>query len=152
MNNGRGILWIIGWWAACAIGAAANETTPLANTFVKNDAGITNTTAYLLVKDQPAFDRSFGHAALMWQKNKTPPPDFTKQVVAFAVHQGAFYTQYKVQSATTTNGVTTIRYTTKTTPTPTTTYVCPMILTLPREGINAIIFVEDGKAVATLKL
>lgn len=147
-----GKIWLLGLCAGCASGASAHEFTPRSDTFVKNDAGITNTTAYRLVKDQQEFDRYFGHAALMWQKKKTPPPNFAKQVVAFAVHQGAFYTEYKVQSATTTNGVMTIRYTTKVTPTPATTYVCPMILTLWREGLSTIIFVEDGNQVATLKL
>ena len=147
-----GNLALLGLCTLCAISAAADETTPLSNLFVKNNAGLTNSASYLLVKDQKEFDRYFGHGAVMWQKKKTPPPDFTKQVVAFAVHCGLFYTEYKVQSVATTNGVMTIRYTTKVTPTPATTYACPMVLTLPRAGLNSVIFIEDGNTVAALKM
>ena len=35
---------------------------------------------------------------------------------------------------------------------PATTYACPMILTLPREGLTTVNFVENGQPVAALKL
>jgi len=139
--------------ACCLAGAAAaNTPEPLQSLFVKSDAGIDKATHFLLLRDQQDFDKFFGHAAVMWQKKKLPPPDFTKQVVVAAIHQGKFYTEYKVLSVNNTNSVTTITYTTTTKPTPTTTYACPMILTLPREGLATVIFVENGKPVATLKL
>jgi hypothetical protein len=139
--------------ACCLAGAAAaNTPEPLQSLFVKSDAGIDKEVHFLLMKEQKDFDRFFGHAAVMWQKKKLPPPDFTKQIVVAAIHQGKFYTEYKVQSVTNANNVTTITYTTTTKPTPTTTYACPMILTLPREGLATVIFFENGKPVASLKL
>jgi len=139
--------------ACCLAGAAAaNTPEPLPSLFVKNDAGLEKEAHFLLLQEQKAFDRFFGHAAVMWQKKKLPPPDFTKQIVVAAIHQGKFYTEYKVQAVTNTNRITTITYTTTTKPTPTTTYACPMILTLPRADLTAVEFVENGKPVAFLKL
>ncbi|MCX7007431.1 MAG: hypothetical protein NTY53_09325 [Kiritimatiellaeota bacterium] len=104
-----------------------------------------------MVKDQQQFDKYFGHAAVMWQKKKMPPPDFTKQAVAVVVHQGKFYTEYKVQSVTNENSVMVIRYTTKVNQTPATTYACPMILTLPREGLSAVSFIEKDNPAVNVK-
>jgi len=132
--------------------ATAVETNPFNDLFVKSDAGVTNAATYMVVKDQPEFDRIFGHAAVMWQKHKSTPPDFTKQVVALAVHQGNLYTTYKVQALEATNSIMTIRYTTRVKPTPNTTYACPLILTLPRAGLNAVTFIENSQTVATVKL
>ena len=138
--------------ACCALPATAALPEPLPSLFVKNDAGLDKEAHFLLLKEQKEFDRFFGHAAVMWQKKKLPPPDFTQQIVVAAIHQGKFYTEYKVQAVTPTNGVMSITYTTKVKPTPTTTYACPMILTLPRAGLTAVTFIENGQPVATLKL
>jgi len=144
--------WIVCSLLTGAAWAAAVETNQYSDLFIKNDAGITNAASYLVVQDQKEFDRIFGHAAVMWQKRKSPPPDFTKDVDALAVHQGNHTTKFKVQTVESTNSIWTIRYTINVTPTPNTTYACPMILTLPRAGINAVTFVENGKTVATVKL
>ena len=139
--------------ACCMVGVApANTPETLQSLFVKNDAGLDRPAHFLLLKDQKEFDRVFGPAAVMWQKKKLPPPDFTKQIVVAAIHQGKCYTEYKVSSVANMNHVTTITYTTTTKPTPTTTYACPMILTLPRAGLTAVEFVENGRSVAYLKL
>jgi hypothetical protein len=151
MKSSRGS-WIVCLLLISAAGAAAVETNQLDNLFIKNDAGITNAASYLVVQDQKEFDRIFGHAAVMWQKHKSPPPDFSKDVVALAVHQGNHTTKFKVQAVEPTNSTWAIRYTTDVAPTPNTTYACPMILTLPRAGISAVTFVENGKPVATVKL
>lgn len=131
---------------------AAGEPEPLPSFFVKNDAGLDKEAHFLLIKEQKEFDKIFGHAAVMWQKKKLSPPDFDKQIVVAAIHQGKFYTEYKVQSVTNLNSTMTINYTTKVKATPATTYACPMILTLPRAGLAAVNFVENGKSIATLKL
>ena len=132
--------------------ARAEAPAPLQSLFVKNDAGLDKEAHFLVIKDQKQFDKFFGHASVMWQKKKTPPPDFTKQLLVAAIHQGNFYTEYKVQSVTNEHSVMVIRYTTKTRPTPSTSYACPMILALPREGFTAVNFIENEKSLATLKL
>jgi hypothetical protein len=143
--------WIVG---VLLTGTAwADAATPSYNDlFVKNNAGLTNAATYLVVQDQKEFDRIFGHAAVMWQKHKSPPPDFSKDVVALAVHHGHRYTRYKVQAVEFANQVATVRYTLTVRPTPNTTYACPMILTLPRAGLRAVAFIENGQTVATVKL
>ncbi|TAN35735.1 MAG: hypothetical protein EPN23_10450 [Verrucomicrobia bacterium] len=145
-------IWIVCLLLTSAAWATAVENNQFSDLFVKNNAGVTNAATYLVVKEQPEFDRIFGHAAVMWQKHKSAPPDFSKQVVALAVHQGNRYTTYQVQALETSNSVVTIRYTTKVRLTPDTAYACPMILTLPRAGLTAVTFTENGKTVATVKL
>ena len=148
-----GTVWLgVALWAGGMHAAAAGEPEPLPSFFVKNDAGLDKEAHFLLIKEQKEFDRFFGHAAIMWQKKKLPPPDFDKQIVVAAIHQGRFYTEYKVQSVTNLNNTMTIDYTTKVKPTPATTFACPMILTLPRAGLTAVNFIENGKSIATLKL
>jgi len=131
---------------------AAEKHEPLPSLFVKNDAGLDKGANFVVIKDQKQFDKFFGHARVMWQKQKAAPPDFNKQLLVAAIHQGNFYTEYKVQSVTNDNSVMTIRYTTKTRPTPNTSYACPMILALPREGFTSVKFIENDKPAATLKL
>lgn len=141
----------LGLLAALCVSRAVGTPEPLRSLFIKNDSGLNQAAHFLLVKDQITFDKHFGHAAVMWQKQKMPPPDFARQAVALVVHQGKFYTEYKVQSVTNENNVMVIRYSTKVNQTPTTTYACPMILTLPREGLTAVNFIEDGKSAAVVK-
>jgi hypothetical protein len=136
---------------ACALRAGAVTPEPLQSLFIKNDSGLDKAAHHLLVKDQQQFDKYFGHAAVMWQKKKMPPPDFTKQAVALVVHQGKFYTAYKVQSVTNENSVMVIRYTTTVKQTPATTYACPMILTIPRAGLTSVDFVENGQPAISVK-
>ena len=144
--------WIVYFALTGAAWVMAAETNQFSDLFVKNDAGVTNAATYMVVKEQPEFDRIFGHAAVMWQKHKSPPPDFSKQVVVLAVHQGNCYTTYKVQTLESTNNIMAIHYTTKVKSTPNTIYACPLILTLPRAGLIAVTFIENGKSVATVKL
>ncbi len=146
------LAWLAVATCACIVRAAAGTPEPMPSLFVKNDAGLDKQAHFIMVKEQKEFERYFGQAALMWQKKKLPPPDFAKQIVVAAIHQGKFYTEYKVQAVTNANKVTTIIYTTVTKPTPATTYACPMILTLPREGLTTVNFVENGQPVAALKL
>ena len=141
-----GLLLII-----CPAPAADSNPEPLPNLFLKNDAGLDQEAHFLVVQDQQGFDKLFGHATVMWQKKKMPPPDFTKQVVVAAIHQGKFYTEYNVQSVTNDNTVIVLRYATQKKQTPATTYACPLILTLPRGGVTAVNFVENGQSVATVK-
>jgi hypothetical protein len=142
----------LGVLAGLLMARAADKPEPLQSLFVKNDAGLDKPANFVVIKDQKQFDKFFGHATVMWQKKKTPPPDFNKQLLVAAIHQGNFYTEYKVQAVTNVNSVMTIRYTTKARPTPSTSYACPMILALPREGFTAVQFIENDKPVATLKL
>ena len=68
-------------------------------------------------------------------------------------HQaGNAFWEYKVEGVTVEQGVVQLRYAVTSKATPDTTFACPLIVSVPKGEYKAVVFIEDGKKVKTVKV
>ena len=121
--------------------------------FVSNQFEPAAPTSFVVIKDQVSFDKVFGVAGVMGDKSHRLPPAAlgTKWVVA-AIHRGKSMVTYQVESVVADGQTLVARYTTKSVPSDTAEFACPLILSLDNGDFKAICFAENGKIIKRLEL
>jgi hypothetical protein len=122
--------------------------------FQKNTAKLKGDSSYLVLGDRKAFDAVFGVAFTAKKPNSVPRDAFDKGLlVAAVIKRGKAVTTYNVEKVTLEDGTLKVRY--KATSKPgggSARFASPLILTVPRKGVTAVEFVENGKKVDTVKV
>jgi len=121
--------------------------------FVSNKFEADAAVSFVVITDQPAFDKVFGVAMVMGDRShRLPRAAFDKNFVVAAIHRGNALLTYQVTSVTAEAQTLTVRYTTKGTPDANAQFACPLILSLYKGDYRSVRFVENGKAVKRLPL
>ena len=121
--------------------------------FVSNKFEPDAPASFVVINDQAKFDEVFGVAFVMRDKSHRLPKDaFKSSIVLAVIKRGSALCEYKVESVTLDQGVVQLRYVTTSKATPDTTFACPLIVSVPRGKYKAVVFIEDGKEVKTLKV
>jgi len=121
--------------------------------FVSNQFEPNAASSFVAVADQAQFDKVFGAAVVMRDKSHRLPNDlFKANIVLAAINRGNAVWEYKVQGVTVTGGVVELRYASTTTNSPTATFACPLIVSIPKGKYTAIRFVDNDKEVKKLTL
>ena len=114
--------------------------------FVSNQFEPEAPTSFVVLKDQAAFDQVFGVAHVMRDKSQRLAADaFPEKIVVAAIHRSKAMVSYQVEHLVTDGKTLSLRYTTKSAPSDTAEFSCPLIVSLPKGDYQAVQFIEDGK-------
>jgi len=130
--------------------AAWNEVASDTHTgyFVSNQFEPAAPISFVVLQDQAAFDKVFGIAMVMRDKSHRLPPDaFVSRMVVAAIHRGKAVVSYRVERVAAEGKTLVVRYTTKSEPSDTTEFACPLIISLLKGEYDCVQFVEDGKEI-----
>jgi len=104
--------------------------------------------SFVVLKDQAAFDKVFGVAAVTRDKSLRLLADaFVGQMVVAAIHRGKKVVSYQVERVAAEGRTLAVRYTTKSEPSNAAELVCPLIVSVPKGDYDAVQFIEDGKEI-----
>ena len=121
--------------------------------FVSNKFEPDAAASFVVINDQARFDQVFGVAFVMRDKSHRLPKDaFKSNIVLAAIKRGNALWEYKVEGVTVEQGVVQLRYAVTSRATPDTTFACPLIVSVPKGDYKAVVFIEDGKKVETVKV
>jgi hypothetical protein len=122
--------------------------------FESNKSGLEGASSYLVFTDKESFGKVFRPTPPLGGKKRTYLPDnaFASNVVAAAVKRGNRIWNYKVTGVELCKGKATVRYEAKAGPEGSARFASPLIVRLPGAGVSRVIFEENGKEVATVKL
>jgi len=114
--------------------------------FVSNRFEPEASTSFTVITDQAAFDKTFGVGRVMGDKShRLPPAVFEKNMVVAAIHRGKAMVTYQVESMVAEGRTLIVRYTTKSEPSASAEFACPLILSLGKGDYTAVRFVENGR-------
>ncbi len=109
--------------------------------------------SFVVIHDQERFSMVFGVAMVMRDKHHRLPEDaFKSLMVIAAIKRGNALMEYKVESVTEAKGVVELKYTTTEKKSDSTTFACPLIVSIPKGEYKAIQFVENGKPVKKVEM
>ncbi len=122
--------------------------------FEKNTSGLAGNATYLWLPDRNAFEGVFALAPplLNAPRKATPLPEtaFDTDGMAVVIRRGPAVIDYKVQSVTKAGDTVTVRYTTtEAKGSGAATFASPLIVSVPRAGVNKVLFVENDKEVGS---
>lgn len=138
-----------GWCCAASSQPLAFETQT--GYFVSNQFEPAAPTSFVVLTDQAAFDKVFGVAMVMHDKSQRLAPNaFAEKLVVAVIHRGKMVVTYKVEQVTAEGKTLTIRYTTKSEPSTTAEFACPLIIAIAKAEYDTVRFVEDGKEIKQL--
>ena len=144
------LLSLVGWLGAPA---SAGEGTKLAvdtysGYFVSNKFEPDAAQSFLVIQDQKQFDQVFGVAMVMGDKShRLGKNAFRSRMVLAAIKRGGAVWEFKIESATLSQGVVTLRYTATARNSESATFACPLIVSVPKGEYTAVRFVENKKTV-----
>jgi hypothetical protein len=120
--------------------------------FVKNTFEMKNDSAYLAVPDRDGFDKVFGPGRVIGKQEFLPNDAFDKRMVISAIKKGAAITEYKVEKVTQDGDTVYVQYTTsaKGSATGTATFTSPLIVTVDKDKVKKVVFIENGKKADTV--
>lgn len=154
-------LWLVSFLGAMAVAwqVAKGDDTKAARHevfdgyFVSNKFEPDAAESFVAISGQKKFDEVFGVAFVMGDKAHRLPKDaFSRTIVFAVVKRGMALWDFKVSEVVDNEGKLEIRYTAKSSPQPTATYACPLIVGVPKKAYKSVTFVEDKKPVKTLKI
>lgn len=119
--------------------------------FEKNNAGLKGDQSFLLLTTNDAFDKIFGAGFVMGKKPPVVPKDaFDKNVVIATIKRGNAITTYDVERVTLDkDGTLYVQYKATTGAPGTATFASPMIVSVPKDKVKKVSFIENGKTVGT---
>ena len=121
--------------------------------FVSNKFEPKEPTSFVVLKDQPSFDKVFGVGMVMGDKShRLPLNAFDTKIVVAAIHRGKAMVTYQVESVVAEAETLIVRYTTKSEPSDTAEFSCPLILSLDKGHVKTVRFVENGKEIKHVTL
>lgn len=116
--------------------------------FVSNQFEADSPTSFVVCKDQAAFDKVFGEARVMRDKSlRLLPEAFSQHVVVSAIHRGKSFVSYRVERLAVEGKVLKIYYSTKSEPSSSAEFACPLIVSVPKGDYESAQFIEDGKEI-----
>lgn len=145
-------------WQAFAAGSAAPPAKPVAfethdGYFVSNKFEPGQAVSFVVIQDQPSFDKVFGVAMVMGDKShRLPPAAFANKLVVTAIHRGKAMVTYQVKSVAVEAQTLVVRYATKSKPDDNAEFSCPLILSLDKGDFTTVRFVENDKDLKHLTL
>lgn len=119
--------------------------------FEKNNSGLQGAKSYLVLTDQPQFDRVFGAAARMGANAFLPRGAFDNRIVVASIKRGTMR-RYSDVAVTEENGVLLVSYTATDAAPGGATYRVPLILSVELGAYNGVIFMENGERVGVVCL
>ena len=121
--------------------------------FVSNQFEPGAATSFVVIKDQQAFDKVFGVARVMGDKSRRlPNAVFDKKWVVAAIHRGKEMLTYQVESVVLDGQTLVVRYATKSVPSASAEFACPLILSLDKGDFKVVRFAENGRKIKRLEL
>jgi hypothetical protein len=149
----------LAWLGAAATAGENEKAKPLTfqvydSYFESNKAGLEGASSYLVFTDRESFGKVFRPTPPLGGKKRTYLPNnaFASNLVAAAVKRGNRIWNYKVAGVELCKGKATVRYEAKAGPESSARFASPLIVTLPGAGVSQVIFEENGKEVATVKV
>ena len=121
--------------------------------FVSNEFEPKIADSFIVLKDQAAFDRVFGAAAVMFDRSyRLPANIFRSNMVIAAIHRGHADVTYRNVHVTRDGTVLRVSYNTKEQRAPLTEYASPLILSIPRDNYSAVSFIENDRTVKSVPM
>jgi len=121
--------------------------------FVSNEFEPKIADSFIVLKDQAAFDRVFGAAAVMFDRSyRLPANIFRSNMVIAAIHRGHADVTYHNVHITRDGTILRVSYNTKEERSPLTEYACPLILSIPRDNYSAVSFIENDRTVKSVPM
>lgn len=142
-----------------AVGTAADEargekveSTTYADYFVKNNSGLKDDAAYLVLADKEAFEKVFAlRPPLMGKKSVALPGDtFEKKLVVAAIKRGNAITTYENVKTTLDGDTLYLQFKATAGKASTATFASPLIVAADRGKIKKVVMIENDKTVATI--
>ncbi|MCX6878293.1 MAG: hypothetical protein NTW21_31445 [Verrucomicrobia bacterium] len=145
-------------WHALAAGVPAPPAKPVVfethdGYFVSNKFEPQEPVSFVVLRDQESFGKVFGVAMVMGDKShRLALNAFDKKLVVAAIHRGKAMVTYQVASMMAEAETLIVRYTTKSEPSDTAEFACPLILSLDKGNFNTVRFVENGRDIKHMTL
>ncbi len=143
--------------AATAVEEPKGEKVPFTlhkGYFESNKSGLKGDASYLVIADQKKFDETFGLAVTMGAKPVPLPKDaFETLMVVATIHRGKAIWEYNVKSVTADKDALYVAYeATSKEGSGTATFASPMVVSVPKGKYTSVVFLENGKKVATVEV
>jgi hypothetical protein len=121
--------------------------------FESNKSGLKGDNSYLFFSDEPSFHKVFQPVPPTGDKKPLLLPEkaFDKLAVAAVIKRASAITEYELEKVTDDKGTLYIQYKAKTGKPTTATFASPLIVGVPRAKYTAVVFIENGKTVETVK-
>jgi len=131
---------------------AAVPFTAHSGHFERNDSGLKGAVSTLLIESNAEFEKLFGVAAVMRQKQNFVKPElFAKRLVCAVIHRGTDPWTYEVKSVTQAGETIEVRYLANGQPrSGTANFAYPQLLSLDRTDAKQIVLIENNKELAKL--
>ncbi len=122
--------------------------------FEKNNAGLVGNQSFLALGTFDAFDKVFGAGFVMGKKpNVVQKGTFEKNLVVATITRGNAITTYAVEKVTLDkDGTLYVAYKATAGPPGTATFASPLIISVPKDKVKKVAFIENGKATATVEV
>jgi hypothetical protein len=161
-NRALTLMLMCGSFAICVAAAAAGESRAALSPapfdkydgyFVSNKFENREPMSFVVLNSQTAFDKVFGIAMVMGDKSHRLPSDvFDRSLVVAAIHRGKAFVEYEVEKVGLAGKALEIRYRAHSTPSDSTEYACPLILSVARGDYDAVRFVENGREIRIVRI
>jgi hypothetical protein len=121
--------------------------------FVSNKFEPDSPASFVVLDNRKQFDQVFGVAFVIGDKSPRLAPDaFETRLVLAAIRRGKAFCTYQISSVTEKEGVVHLRYQTTSKKSDSTTFACPLILSIPKGKYQAVEFHENDKLVKRLAI
>lgn len=122
--------------------------------FEKNNAGLKGDQSFLALGTFEAFDKVFGAGFVMGKKpNVVQKGTFEKNLVVATITRGNAITTYTVEKVTLDkDGTLYVQYKATAGPAGTATFASPLIVSVPKDKVKKVAFIENGKTAGTAEL
>lgn len=118
--------------------------------FEKNTSGLSGPVSVLVFTSREAFDKVFGVAFVMGKRPNVVPKDaFDSKLAVAVVHRGNALWNYEVEKVAAEGGTLTVRYRAGPGMRTGATFASPLILTVDKDKVKRVVFVENGRQVGT---
>jgi hypothetical protein len=130
------------------------DTKTYGDYFESNQSGLKGPESFLVITDRAKFDATFGIGVVMGRGVEVLPANaFDSKIVVAAIHRGKSVWTYKVEGASTRDGVLTLRYHAETKEAGgSASFASPLIVAVPKGDCKTVEFIENGKKVATVPI
>lgn len=119
--------------------------------FEKNNDNLKGEKSFLVLANQPQFDKIFGSAATMGNNSFLPAEAFPSKMVVATIKRGSMR-KYSDVKMTTANGKLIVSYTAQDDAPSSATFNSPLILAVDKGKYKEVVFMENGKKVGSAKI
>lgn len=141
---------------ACAASAADATKLPFDlydGYFVSNQFEPDAAESFVVIDGQKQFDETFGAGVVMGDRAHRLPKDaFQSNLVIAAIKRGPALWTFTIQNVSLNDGVVELRYAVTSKPSDSSTFACPLIVSIPKGRYQAVRFIENRKTVKEVML